>query len=79
MLYTQRFTIEGARQKLKTERGAIANITADAQSAVHQPEPKELPNPDTLKGKQLSTVLDSVRNDLSSLVNLCEIHSKEHK
>lgn len=79
MLYTQRFTIEGARQKLKTERSAIANIAADALPSVPPAESKASPQTLTLKDKQLSTVLDSVRNDLSSLINLCEIHSKEHK
>ena len=73
MLYNQRFTIEGARQKLKTERQAIGNIERDAV-----PE-KPQPLPNTLPGKQLSTVLDSVRSDLSSLVTLCELHTKEHK
>lgn len=79
MLYNQRFTIEGARQKLKNERHAISNIASDAVSSNATAEAPHSQSPSSISGKQLSTVLDSIRNDLNSLKSLCEIHIKDHK
>lgn len=79
MLYTQRFTIEGARQKLKNERHPIASITATElpQAAASEPVPASAsPSPSP---KMLSTVIASVRDDLNTMITLCKSYSKEHK
>lgn len=78
MLYNQRFTIEGARQKLKQERIAIANIAADAQpNEALAPSPKPTAGSASGPDKALFSTLSSLREDLKNLLSRCKSSSKE--
>jgi len=78
MLYNQRFTIEGARQKLKQERGTIANIAADAlpEDPKH-PSPKPGASSAHVPDKALFSTLSSLREDLKNLLSKCKSSFKE--
>lgn len=62
LLYNQRFTIEGARQKIKQERDTIKAINAEAEPSA----PEQSYSPDMLG------VLGSVRSELIKLQQICK-------
>lgn len=65
LLYNQRFTIEGARQKLKQERESIVAIKLDAEPPV-MPKTLQQLGPEQLK------VLRSLRSELQKITELCK-------
>ncbi|GAB1367326.1 MerR family transcriptional regulator [Candidatus Cloacimonadaceae bacterium] len=65
LLYNQRFTIEGARQKLKQERDSIATIKQDAEPAIKPKSVQQL-GPEQLK------MLQSLRSELQKIKELCK-------
>ncbi len=65
LLYNQRFTIEGARQKLKQERDSIAAIKLDAEPAI-KPKPVQQLGPEQLK------MLQGLRSELLKIKELCK-------
>jgi len=78
MLYNQRFTIEGARQKLKQERGTIASIAADAlPEDTKHPSPKPGASSVHEPDKALFSALSSLREDLKILLSKCKSSFKE--
>ncbi len=74
MLYNQRFTIEGARQKLKQERNAIRAIAEDAK-----PEQLSLKLDESSNSDDLYFVLSEVRNELDKMKTLCKQYLRKHK
>jgi DNA-binding transcriptional MerR regulator len=74
MLYNQRFTIEGARQKLKQERSAIRAIAEDAR-----PEQLSLKLDESSNSDDLYFVLSEVRNELDKMKTLCKQYLRKHK
>lgn len=67
LLYNQRFTIEGARQKLKQERELIHTIAEEAK-----PEQLSLDLGISDNSPELSEILSEVRDELCKLKKLCK-------
>ncbi len=65
LLYNQRFTIEGARQKLKQERDSIVAIKQEAE-----PAPR-LKSVQQLDATQLK-VLQNLRSELQQISEICK-------
>ncbi len=65
LLYNQRFTIEGARQKLKQERSSIVAIKLDAEPQLKPKSVQQL-GPEQLK------MLQSLRSELLKIKELCK-------
>jgi len=65
LLYNQRFTIEGARQKLKQERGSIIAIKLDAEPVIKPKAVQQL-------GSEQLKVLLSLRSELQKIKELCK-------
>jgi len=74
MLHNQRFTIEGARQKLKQEKNIIRAIAEDAE-----PEQLSLKLDDDPPNEELSNVLSQVRGDLQRIKSLCNQYLRNNK
>ncbi len=74
MLHNQRFTIEGARQKLKQERNIIRAIAEDAE-----PEQLSLKLDEPTPGEEVYTVLSEVRNELNKMQSLCKQYLRNNK
>ncbi len=74
MLHNQRFTIEGARQKLKQEKNIIRAIAEDAE-----PEQLSLKLDDDPPSEELSNVLSQVRGDLQRIKSLCNQYLRNNK
>ncbi|MDD2227903.1 MAG: MerR family transcriptional regulator [Candidatus Cloacimonetes bacterium] len=73
MLYVQRFTIEGARQKLKQERSIIRAIADDAE-----PEQLSLKLDEPSHTDEISFVLNEVRKELDKMKTLCKQHLRKY-
>ncbi len=65
LLYNQRFTIEGARQKLKQERDSIIAIKLDAEPILKPKAVQQL-------GSEQLKVLLSLRSELQKIKELCK-------
>jgi DNA-binding transcriptional MerR regulator len=65
LLYNQRFTIEGARQKLKQERNSIIAIKLDAEPILKPKAVQQL-------GSEQLKVLLSLRSELQKIKELCK-------
>jgi len=74
MLYNQRFTIEGARQKLKQERSTIRAIAEDAK-----PEQLSLKLDEPSSSDDVYFVLSEVRNELDKMKTLCKQYLRKYK
>lgn len=78
MLYTQKYTIEGARQKLKTERkDARGQFRKDEQielSFLHETE-----TPVKQIDPELKRKLSDLRETLNRMKQQCEIYLGRHK
>ncbi|GAB1468181.1 hypothetical protein MASR2M64_08890 [Candidatus Cloacimonadota bacterium] len=74
MLYNQRFTIEGARQKLKQERTIIRAIADDAA-----PEQLSLRLDEPSSSEEVYFVLSEIRNELDKMRTLCKQYLRKSK
>ena len=69
MLHTQRFTIEGARQKLKAERSA----------ARYHRKLEELSPPVAISDPALKEQLGQLRSSLKDILTLCDKLKRKYK
>jgi len=69
MLHTQRFTIEGARQKLKAERSA----------ARYHHKQVELSPPSAVSDPALREQLSQLRSSLKDILNLCDKLKRKYR
>lgn len=74
MLHNQRFTIEGARQKLKQEKNIIRAIADDAE-----PEQLSLKLDDETPNEEVGNVLSQIRTDLQRIKTLCNQYLRNNK
>ncbi|MDY0151208.1 MAG: MerR family transcriptional regulator [Candidatus Cloacimonas sp.] len=72
LLYTQKFTIEGARQKLKQERDLIHTIAEDAK-----PEQLSLDLGLSSEQTNCASILAEVRSELCKLKKLCNQYNRK--
>jgi DNA-binding transcriptional MerR regulator len=72
LLYNQKFTIEGARQKLKQERDLIHTIAEDAK-----PEQLSLDLDAAGTNVDLVSMLTDVRSELCKLSKLCKQYNRK--
>lgn len=63
MLYTERFTIEGARQKIKQDKAVMAEVKADAKMPKNPAKNTPIPN--------ISEDLRALRNTLVQIKQQC--------
>jgi len=58
LLYEEGYTVNGAKQKLKSDKGLVEGLLSETKAKAHRPEP--------------SAVLAEIRSDLRALLRMIE-------